>query len=88
MEVRTQAAASRSKGQFSLDFEEETTEVYAMPKLIEPDLNDILNEPIKLPVTRFLHFNGCFLLLILLFRTCEELTIALRCIISICSVLI
>jgi len=40
-------------GQFRLDLEDnETTTTYAMPKLIEPDLHEILDEPVKLPVTR------------------------------------
>lgn len=46
-------ASSRSKGQFQLDFEEiDTSDNYVMPQLIEPDLNEILDEPVKLPVTR------------------------------------
>jgi hypothetical protein len=32
---------------------------YAMPQLIEPDLNEILNEPVKLPVTRLTAFVVC-----------------------------
>lgn len=46
-------AASRSKGQFQLDFEEiDMSDNYVMPQLLEPDLNEILDEPVKLPVTR------------------------------------
>jgi len=40
-------------GQFRLDLEDsETASTYTMPKLIEPDLREILDEPVKLPVTR------------------------------------
>lgn len=40
-------------GQFRLDLDDnDMSDNYAMPQLIEPDLNEILNEPVKLPVTR------------------------------------
>jgi len=40
-------------GQFRLDLDDnETTDNYTMPQLIEPDLHEILDEPVKLPVTR------------------------------------
>jgi len=40
-------------GQFRLDLgDNETTDTYTMPKLIEPDLREILDEPVKLPVTK------------------------------------
>lgn len=50
---RAMSAAPRSRGQFHLDFDEiDTTENYMMPQLIEPDLTEILDEPVKLPVTK------------------------------------
>ena len=39
--------------QFRLDLDDsETADSYTMPKLIEPDFREILDEPVKLPVTR------------------------------------
>jgi len=41
-------------GQFRLDLDDrEDTDAYTMPKLNEPDLHEILDEPVKLPVTRW-----------------------------------
>jgi hypothetical protein len=40
-------------GQFRLDLDDnDMSDNYSMPQLIETDLNEILNEPVKLPVTR------------------------------------
>lgn len=41
--------------QFKLDLDNSETsdDTYTMPKLIEPDLHEILDEPVKLPVTRY-----------------------------------
>jgi cytoskeleton-associated protein 5 len=44
---------SGSTAQFRLDLDDgDVQDNYSMPKLIEPDLHEILNEPVKLPVTR------------------------------------
>jgi len=52
-------------GQFRLDLDDnEATDSYPMPQLIEPDLHEILDEPVKLPVTRFVSLysiNHCSL---------------------------
>jgi len=40
-------------GQFRLDLDDnETSDTYQMPKLNELDLHEILDEPVKLPVTK------------------------------------
>ena len=40
-------------GQFRLDLDDnEASDSYTMPQLIEPDLREILDEPVMLPVTR------------------------------------
>jgi len=46
-----------SGGQFRLDLDDnETNDTYAMPKLNELDLHEILDEPVKLPVTKWVLF--------------------------------
>jgi len=45
--------ANAGAGQFKLDLDDnEAADSYTMPQLIEPDLREILDEPVKLPVTR------------------------------------
>ena len=40
-------------GQFRLDLDDnESNDTYQMPKLNELDLHEILDEPVKLPVTK------------------------------------
>lgn len=49
----SESKSSAGTGQFRLDLgDSETSDSYTMPKLIEPDLHEILDEPVKLPVTR------------------------------------
>lgn len=51
--VDRESRVPAGSGQFRLDLEDsETASTYTMPKLIEPDLHEILDEPVKLPVTR------------------------------------
>jgi len=41
-------------GQFRLELgdNDNSTDRYAVPQLIEPDFHEILDEPVKLPITR------------------------------------
>jgi len=51
--IDSESRVLAGSGQFRLDVDDsEAADTYTMPKLIEPDLHEILDEPVKLPVTR------------------------------------
>jgi len=60
-------------GQFRLDLDDtETNDVYQMPKLNELDLHEILDEPVKLPVTKWVIFCHKIQLSFIMHNLCDK----------------
>ena len=65
--IDSESRVLAGSGQFRLDVDDsEAADTYTMPKLIEPDLHEILDEPVKLPVTRWVLVCNRNLLIIIL----------------------
>ena len=57
IDSESRVPAGSGGGQFRLDLDDnETSDTYTMPKLNELDLHEILDEPVKLPVTKLVIF--------------------------------